>query len=256
MNKFKGIAFNTANLVGQVTNWKFELSHWMDQHHATVKAMDEKRWAEICAKIAACGYRAVEVWAAHVEPVERDVAKAMVWKRIMADHGLVPIAYAGGISEDSARVCSWLGIPQTAGGIGGATLAQVTALCKKHGIKHNHENHPEKSAQEILAKIGGGNECVGVAVDTCWLGTQGVNAPEAIRELGSLVRHVHIKDVKAAGGHATCMLGEGCVDVAQVLCALDQTGYTGWLSWEDEPEDRNPFESAVRNREWLEARIA
>lgn len=252
----RGIAFNTANLVGQVTGWKFELSHWMDQHHATVRATDEKRWAEICAKIASLGYKAVEVWAAHVEPVQDDESKAKVWKRIMADHGLAPVAYAGGMSEASARACRWLGIPMTAGGIGNATLSAVTALCRANGMTHNHENHPEKSAEEIVKKIEGGNDVVGVAVDTGWLGTQGVNAPDAIRKLGRLVRHVHVKDVTKAGGHDTCMLGEGCVDVAGCLAALKEIGYTGWLSWEDEPEHRNPFDSAIRNREWLEARVS
>ena len=32
--------------------------------------------------------------------------------------------------------------------------------------------------------------------------------------------------------------------------------YAGWYSWEDEPENRNPFDSAVRNREWIEKRLA
>lgn len=32
-------------------------------------------------------------------------------------------------------------------------------------------------------------------------------------------------------------------------------GCPGWYSWEDEPEDRNPFDGARRNREWLEERL-
>ena len=27
-------------------------------------------------------------------------------------------------------------------------------------------------------------------------------------------------------------------------------------SWEDEPEDRSPMDSAARNREWIERRLA
>jgi sugar phosphate isomerase/epimerase len=45
------------------------------------------------------------------------------------------------------------------------------------------------------------------------------------------------------------------VNVAGCLTALRDIGYTGWYSWEDEPEDRNPFDSAVRNRQWIEAQL-
>ena len=122
-------------------------------------------------------------------------------------------------------------------------------------LKNWGENHPEKNLTEILAQIGGGNEWLGVCIDTGWLGTQGVNAPETIRACGRLVRHVHIKDVKTAGAHETCLLGEGIVDVAGCLAALKAIGYPGVYSWEDEPEDRNPFDFAVRNRQWIEARL-
>ena len=44
-------------------------------------------------------------------------------------------------------------------------------------------------------------------------------------------------------------------DWPEVLKALVEIGYNGWYSWEDEPEDRNPFDSAVRNREFIERRI-
>ena len=45
------------------------------------------------------------------------------------------------------------------------------------------------------------------------------------------------------------------VDINGVIRALKEIGYNGWYSWEDEPEDRNPFDSAVRNREYIEARL-
>ena len=122
-------------------------------------------------------------------------------------------------------------------------------------MKFNIENHPEKSAAEILGKVGGGNEWLGVCIDMGWLGTQGVDGPGVIKACAPFVRHTHVKDVKAAGKHETCLLGEGSADVAGCIAALRATGYTGTYSWEDEPEDRNPFESAVRNRQWIEKQI-
>ena len=249
------IAFNTASLVARVSGYRFELSRWGEQHQKTVAATDEKAWRGICEEIAAAGFRAVEIWEAHAAPETMTDSRARTWKRILDNAGLRPIAYAGGLRRETLQICAWLDIPHVDGGLRGMTPAQATQLCREFGIAFNYENHPEKSTQEILAVIDGGNEWLGVCVDTGWLGTQSVPAPEAIRALGPLVRHTHIKDVKAAGKHETCLLGDGVVNVAACLEALREIGYPGWYSWEDEPEDRNPFDSAARNRRWIERQL-
>ena len=82
--------------------------------------------------------------------------------------------------------------------------------------------------------------------------SRGIRRPPAICALGDKVRHVHIKDVKAPGGHETCLLGQGIVNIPGVFVALKEIGYDGWYSWEDEPEDRNPMDSARVNREYIE----
>lgn len=252
----KHAVFNTANLVARVSGYRYELSHWMDQHNKTIAATDEAAWRAICKEIAAVGFKAVEVWEAHAAPESLDEAKARLWKGILDEHGLAAVAYAGGLRRETLRICGWLGIPHVDGGLRENTPEQATALCREHGIRFNIENHPEKSAGEILAKIGGGNEWLGVCVDMGWLGTQGVSGPAVIKACAPFVRHTHVKDVKAAGKHETCLLGEGTADVSGCLAALRDVKYGGWYSWEDEPEDRNPFDSAVRNREWIEKRLA
>ena len=252
----KDVAFNTANLVARVSGYRYELSHWMDQHNRTIAATDEEAWRAICKEIAAAGFKAVEVWEAHAAPESLDATKARAWKRALDDHGLTPVAYAGGLRPETVRICQWLGIPHVDGGLRDSTPEKATALCREQGIRFNIENHPEKSAAEILAKIGGGNEWLGVCIDMGWLGTQGVSGPSVIEACAPFVRHTHVKDVKAAGKHDTCFLGEGTADVAGCLAALREVKYAGWYSWEDEPEDRNPFDSAVRNREWIEKQLA
>lgn len=249
------IAFNTANLVARASNYRFELKTWGEQHLKTVAATDEKEWRAICREIADAGYRAVEVWQAHADPKVMTKERAVTWKKIMDEHGLQPIGFAGGLSPETAQICNWLGIPMINGGIGNRTPAEATALCKATGIRFNHENHPEKSPAEILAKVDGGNEWLGVCIDTGWLGTQSVSAPEAVRTCRSVLRHVHVKDVKANGAHHTCLLGEGVVDLAGAIRLLKESGYDGWYAWEDEPEDRNPMLSAARNRVWIEQHL-
>jgi len=249
------IAFNTANLVARVTGYRYQLKNWMDQHAKTAAATDAAAWRAICREIAATGFQAIEVWEAHASPEKLDRTKAREWRKILDDAGLKAVAYAGRLSQQTAEICQVFGISHIDGGLGALSPERATALCKQTGIRCNIENHPEKSADELIRKIGGGNEWLGVCIDTGWLGTQGVSGPDVIKACGSLVRHTHIKDVKTAGAHETCLLGEGVANVQGCLQALRDIKYTGAYSWEDEPEDRNPFESAKRNREWIEGRV-
>jgi sugar phosphate isomerase/epimerase len=249
------IAFCSANLVARVTGYHYKLTNWMDQHRKTIAATDEAAWRDICEEIAAAGFHAVEVWEAHAAPESLDADKARRWKRVLDEHRLEPIGYAGGLRRETLQVCRWLGIPRIDGSIRDNTPDGATALCREFGIGFNIENHPEKTAAELLARIGGGNEHLGVCIDMGWLGTQGAVGPDVIRACGTLVRHTHVKDVKAAGAHESVALGEGVADVPGCLRALREVGYAGYYSWEDEPEDRNPLDSAVRNREWLERQL-
>jgi sugar phosphate isomerase/epimerase len=249
------IAFNTANLVARVSGYRFELKHWGEQHQKTIAATDEAEWRAICSEIAAAGFSSIEIWEAHAAPESLDEAKAARWKAILQEFELTPVAYAGQLRPGGIQVCRWLGIPLIAGGLS-VPVEEAERLCADSGIQYGFENHPEKSADEIRARIGGGSTNLGVAVDTGWLGTQGLDAPQVLAELGSLVRHVHIKDVAAAGGHETVVLGQGAVNVEGCVRFLKESGYNGALSWEDEPENRNPLEDAVRCRQLIEQWLA
>jgi len=250
------VSFCGANLVARPTGYRYELENWMTQHAAVIEATDAAEWRSICEDVAAAGFQAIEVWEAHASP-ERLTSQsiAMEWKTIMEGSGLKAVAYAGKLTPETLRICQWLEIPHVDQGFPGMTPDEATSLCREYGIRFNLENHYQKSTAEMLETIGGGNEWLGVCVDTGWLGTQGLSGPEVITELGGLVRHTHIKDVEAVGGHATCLLGEGVVDPEACIRALQAIGYQGWYSWEDEPEDRNPMLSAERNRLWIEERL-
>ncbi len=250
------VAFVTANLVARVSGYRFKLANWADEHKKTVAATDEAEWRAICKEIADHGFKAIEIWEAHAAPEVMDKARGATWKAIMDDLGLKAVGYGGKLTPKTAEICQWLGIPQINGWLGDNNPKQATDLCKQTGVRVNIENHPQKSAKELFDAIGGGNEWLGVCVDTGWFGTQGVSAPDMIRECGKLVRNVHIKDVKAAGAHDTCLLGEGVVGIADCIAALKEIGYAGWYAWEDEPEDRNPFDSADRNKLFIEKLLA
>jgi sugar phosphate isomerase/epimerase len=224
---------------------------WMIGHMQSVENFDFQRHFQfqcpvpVLNEIAQCGYTAVELWVAHIDPAGMSDQRAATYKSILTEYGLTPIALTDALDEGTARVCQLLDIPMTAGGIAPDRFAEVRMLSRKTGIRVCHENHLEKSVLEIREKIACGVDGLGVAVDTGLLGTQGVDAPSAIAGLGSLIKYVHIKDVKSLGGHETVPLGEGCVNISGVIRELKAIGYDGVLSWEDEPEDRNPFEIAI-----------
>jgi inosose dehydratase len=97
---------------------------------------------------------------------------------------------------------------------------------------------------------------VSVCLDTGHLWLAGGDPVAAVRRWGTRIRQVHVKDadltaharVRAAGGGLAevvaaggfCRLGAGGVDVAGVLAALREVGYTGWLVVEqDSPAGRS-----------------
>jgi L-ribulose-5-phosphate 3-epimerase len=157
--------------------------------------------------------------------------------------------------EATCELAGAVGAPILGGGcpLLVADREQVIGLLQKYDLKLAIENHPEKNPGEMLAKIGDGGEgTIGTAVDTGWYGTQGYDAAQAIRLLGSAVFHVHRKDVRAAGGHDTCRLGEGVVPVRECIRALAEINYTGAISIEHEPERYNPDEDLKVSRSLLE----
>jgi sugar phosphate isomerase/epimerase len=247
------IAFITANMVGRFSGYRFQLKNWMEQDRLTRQKTDEKEWASICAEISAAGYTAVEIWAAHLDGLTQ--ARAKIYRRVLDDNNLRPIGLAGTLTDENARACKLLGIPVCNGGYWGSDPVAVKHLTESTGVKFNYENHPEKTAEEIIAQVDNGGPNIGIALDTGYLGTHGIDAPEAVRKMGKRIRHVHLKDVGAVGGHETVPLGTGIVNIIGLIAALKEIGYTGWYSWEDEPENRNPMEIASEMRCWIEEHL-
>ena len=123
-------------------------------------------------------------------------------------------------------------------------------------MKFALENHPEKSVDELLAKIGGGAfKNVGIALDTGWFATHGVDALEAIKRLREHLTIIHLKDIKKAGAHDTCTLGDGIVKIEKIVKHLAATGWAGPLCIEHEPYDRDPMPEIKRSfervKKWL-----
>jgi sugar phosphate isomerase/epimerase len=128
----------------------------------------------------------------------------------------------------------------------------VVAALQKHNMRLGIENHPEKTPDELLEKIGDGGEGrIGTTVDTGWFGTQGFDAAQALMQLRQHLMHVHLKDVLAVGAHDTCRYGQGIVPIERCVQVLSEIGYTGAISIEHEPEQFDPTEDCVAGLQML-----
>jgi len=155
------VTFVTANLVGRVSGYRYELARWGEQHKQTVASTDAAAWGAICREISATGFRAVDIWEAHASPEVMNRERTATWKAILDDYGLKATGYGGALSRQTLEICQWLGIPEINGWIGDHTPEQATALCREMGVRFDIENHPQKTAQEILKVVGGRQRMAG-----------------------------------------------------------------------------------------------
>jgi len=129
----KGIAFNTANLVARVTDYRFELADWGEQHKKTSAATDASQWRAICREIAGAGYRAAEVWVAHVDPADHDAEQIARFQEIMDEHDIEPVGVAGGLSEATGQAAQWLDAGVVHGGLGNRSRSRRRSISATSG---------------------------------------------------------------------------------------------------------------------------
>lgn len=263
------ISFITANYVARQLKYPGgRTEDWNTHDEATVRNVDAASFGQMARDIADAGFDCIDIWMAHCHFARHNREDYLeLVKGICSQYDFTITSYAGGLNPDQFpdleapfKFMKQLGAPILAGGMwGGDPVAlgpKINDICGRLGVKWALENHPEKTPGEILAKIGGGKfENIGVALDTGWCGTHGMDAVEAARQLREKLLIVHLKDVVKAGEHETCALGEGIVPVEGVVRYLVESGWDGTFSIEHEPFDRDPMPevktSLQRVKQWL-----
>ena len=211
------------------------------------------RFDELLASITDIGYDTIDLWFAHLNWRWATPAHVEIARDALDRHGVRVIAFAGGIGDTVAevqtacRLANDLDVDLIAGlgGIVHSDRAAAANALTAHGVRFGLENHPERTPAEVLAAIGD-EPSLGAAVDTGWWATQGYDPVDAIRELSDRLFHVHLKDVEEPGTHVSCMHGEGCARIADCVDALLELGYSGALTLEHEPYDRDPTDECAR----------
>ena len=256
------IAFMSANYVARQTG--YAMNGWAhgdtatNEHFRPLETYAE-RVGELLADIRGLGFDALDLWGSHLNPTWATDEHVAIARDLVARHDLRVATYATWVGPSNVeRACELaraLGTDLIGAGFSGDP-ASLAPVLRDSGVRLAVENHPERTPQEVLAKIEQGDGTMGATVDTGWWGTQGYDAARAIEELGEHVLHVHLKDVLAEGEpHDTCRWGDGVVPIEECVRALQRIGYAGAISIEHEPERHDPAdeirEMHAMLREWL-----
>lgn len=221
------------------------------------------RFGALLDEVQAMGFTEIDIWGAHLHPEWATDEHISIARDLLNHHNLKAISIAGWWDtltgfEASCKIAVGIGAGILGGG-GGLIehdRAGLIRLLEQYDLRYGLENHPEKTPEEVLARLGdpaGGR--MGVTLDTGWFGTQGYDAAEAIKRLADRLVYLHLKDVKSVGTHVTCRFGTGVVPIERCAAAVKEIGYQGGISIEHEPEDSNPTEDVKASlallRGWL-----
>jgi sugar phosphate isomerase/epimerase len=245
------ISFMSANYVAKELGYG-AADEWGPFDVATNAAFEPlgafpARFDDLLAAITALGFDTIDLWFAHLNWRWATPEHVAVAREALGRHGVVVVSLAGSIGKTTAdveaacRLANDLDVDLIAG-VGPVVHGDrdgATAVLEAHGVRFGLENHPERTPDDVLAAIGD-EPALGAAVDTGWWATQGYDPVAAIHELSDRLVHVHLKDVEEQGTHVSCMHGEGCARIADCVQALLELGYSGPVSIEHEPYDRDP----------------
>ena len=262
------LSFMSANYVAKERGYG-SADEWGPFDAATYAAFEPLeafagRFDDLLATITGIGFDTIDLWFAHLNwrwasPDHVALAREALARR---DVRVVSLAGSVGATTDelaaACRLANDLGVDLIAG-IGEVVHRDrdgAVALLRKHGVRFGLENHPERTPQEVLDTIGDDADVLGAAVDTGWWATQSYDPVAAIGELSDRLFHVHLKDVEEPGTHVSCMHGEGCANIAGCVEKLLAIGYSGPVSIEHEPYDRDPTAECVRMLERIREQLA
>jgi inosose dehydratase len=138
----------------------------------------------------------------------------------------------------------------------GAALDTVVDIAEQHGLVASYHPHlttiVESPAE--LDKIMTRSR-IGFCPDTAHLAAGGGDPAGLIRRYPDRIRHVHLKDYRS-DPFAFLPLGQGVLDFPDILAAVREAGYDGWVLVELDSYDGDPREAAGISKAYLDALLA
>lgn len=144
----------------------------------------------------------------------------------------------------------------------GIMMEHIRGICKKariYGVRpvvHPHAGGYIEFADEIEALVRDiPYELAGLCLDTGHLYYSGMDPVEWLKKYAGRLDYVHFKDVsekvyrdvlnkkirffEGCGEGAMCPIGKGCLDYPGIKAALEEIGYSGYITIEQERDPRN-----------------
>jgi L-ribulose-5-phosphate 3-epimerase len=258
------IALGLASYVARPLNYHMDQG-WSQGEQATsawfkpIKTFAE-RFEAYLTDVRDLGFTAVDFWQPILDHHWVSDAHLDAAIDLLNDYQIEVVGFAGPLGttadefERNCEIAAELDAPLLVGQAPVAAKQRklVVQTLQKYGLRWAYENNSEKSAQEILTHAGNNGEgTIGVCADIGWFGTHSLVPAEVLPALAPRLFHVHLKDVRAAGGHDTCRFGEGVVPVEQCVRILKELGYLGALVIEHEPDSFDPTEDIRASLEML-----
>ena len=140
-----------------------------------------------------------------------------------------------------------------------AELRPVVAHAEREGVPLLIEPEPEllierfEQYEEMLERID--SPMLGLNFDIGHAYCVSQEPAEWIPRMAEHTRHYHFEDIAATRKHAHLIPGDGAIDFARTLRAIDDTGYAGWITIELYPYIDNPDEAGRRAKAHLERMI-
>lgn len=82
----------------------------------------------------------------------------------------------------------------------------------------------------------------------------GADCPAEIKRFAPVTFHYHLEDIPGDRSHRHLMPGEGAIDFAPVLKAIDSTGFSGFVTVELYNHDTDPARAAAKALSFLKGR--
>jgi sugar phosphate isomerase/epimerase len=127
-------------------------------------------------------------------------------------------------------------------------IKPVAEHAEKEGVLLLVEPEPgllietSEQAEEFMGQMT--SPAVGLNFDIGHQYCVGEDPAVSIKRLARWVRHVHLEDIAPTRVHHHLIPGEGAIDFASVLKAIQEIGYTGWVTVELYPYTDDPDHAA------------
>ena len=154
------------------------------------------------------------------------------------------------------------------------TIRQISAIAAKHNIRavvHPHAGgyiEYQDELDRLLADLP--VDDIGLCLDTGHLYYAGMDPAQSLIDYADRLEYVHFKDVnkqrleaaitqqvgfwQACADGVMCPIGQGAIDYQQVMAALSQIGYHGWITIEQERDPRHAdttLQDIMQSRQFL-----